>query len=91
MPIVYGSISGSIKSVVFTVPTNIKWFAIADKNGGGGTVNLAIVVSGVEIYFKTIVLASGASSDEVVDIKMLSGSQILIVSNTDVWYYFSVE
>lgn len=90
MPVVYGTISGSIRSIVFTVPTNIKWFGVADRNGGGAVVNLAIVVSGVEIYFKTITLASGASSDELVDIRMLSGSQILVVSSSDIYYYFSV-
>lgn len=91
MPIVFGNISGSIRSILFTVPSNIKWFSVKDKSGGGATVNLGIVVSGTEIYFKNIVLAANASSDEIVDIRMLAGSQILIVATADVYYYFSVE
>ncbi len=91
MPIVYGNITGSIRSILFNVPTNIKWFAVKDKSGGGATVNLGIVVSGTEIYFKMITLAANASSDETVDIRMVAGSQIIIVSTADVYYYFSLD
>lgn len=91
MPVVYGNISGSVRSIVFTVPTTIKWFAVQDKNGGGATVNLGIVVSGTVIFFKTITITTDQSSDELVDIKMLAGSQIIIVSNSDIYYYFSIE
>lgn len=91
MPTIQGSISGSIKSVALNVPANIKWFSIVDKSGGGATVKIGIVVSGREIYIKTISLAANASSDELVDIRILANSQIIIVASALCDYYFSMD
>lgn len=91
MPIVSGNISGSIRSIAYNIPSTVKWFSVQDKSGAGATVRLAIVVSGREIYFKTIVLAANASSGELVDIRLLANSQILIVTSAEIDYYFSLD
>ena len=64
-------------------------YSVWDRSGGGATVNIGFNISGRDVYFKTIVLAANASSDELTDINMLAGSQILIVSSASVDYYFS--
>lgn len=91
MPILSGNISGSIRSVALSVPAKIKWLSVVNKSGGSALVNLGIIVSGVEIWFKTINLTSDGSSDEKVDINVLAGSQILIIANASVDFYFSIE
>ena len=90
MPVLSGTTSGSIRSVALTLPYNVKWIGVKD-NGSGSTVKLAIVVSGREIYFKTIVLSANASLDELVDIRVLAGSQIVIVTTNSIDYYLTLE
>jgi hypothetical protein len=91
MPIISGTISGSIKGIALNVPSKIISFSLWDRSGGGAIVNLGVVVSGRDIYFKTITLSAGGSDDEATDINVLAGSQILIVSNATVDYYFSLD
>lgn len=91
MAVISGNISGSIRSITYNIPATVKWFSVQDKSGGGATVKLAIVVSGREIYFKTIVLSANASSDELCDIRVLANCNILIVASASVDYYFSLE
>lgn len=90
MPVISGNTSGSIRSVALEIPCNVKWIGLRDK-GSGSNVDLAIVVSGREIYFKRVVLAANASSDTLVDIRVLAGSQILVVTNNEIDYYFTLE
>lgn len=91
MAVLSGNISGSIRSIAYNIPATIKWFSVKDKSGAGATVNLAIVVSGREIYFKTIVLAANASSDELCEVRVLANCQILIVASSSIDYYFSID
>lgn len=91
MPIIEGSISGSIKTIALDIPSNIKWIGLQNMTGGSVTVNLGIVVSGRDIYFKSVTLAANSSDDTLVDIRVLAGSQVLIVSSGVVHYYLTVE
>jgi len=91
MPVIEGIISGSIKTIALDVPSNIKWIGLQNMTAGSITVSLGIVVSARDIYFKTVTLAANASDDTLVDIRVLAGSQILIVSSGTIHYYFTVE
>jgi hypothetical protein len=91
MPLITGTISGSIQSISYDVPSRCTWFSVFNRTGGAGTVNLGVVVSGRDIYFKSISLAANASSDEKVDIKLLAGTKILIVSSVSIDYVFTID
>ena len=90
MPQLSGTTSGSIRSVAISLPCNIKWFGVRD-NGSGSTIRIGIVVSGREIYWKSITLSANASLDELVDVKVLAGSQIILVTNNSVDYAFTLD
>ena len=91
MPLITGTISGSIKSISYNIPSRCTWFSVYNKTGGAGVVNLGVVISGRDIYFKSIALAANASSDEKVDIKLLAGTKILIVSSVEIDYVFTLD
>lgn len=91
MPSLTGTINGSIKSVALNVPCNIRWLSIWNRSAGVATVNLGIVVSGRDIYFKALSIAIGGSSNEEVDIRLLAGAQILVSTNQSIDYTFTLE
>lgn len=90
MPEISGTISGSIKSVALQVPCNVKWFSLYD-NGSGSTGRIGMVISGHEVYFHAFTLAANASSEQLVDIKLLAGAQIIVVSSNSIDYVFTLS
>ena len=95
MPVLSGSTSGSIKSVALNIPSNVRWFGVYNKSGGAGIVQLGVVVSGVNVFFKNINLAAvgtaNSSVDELVDVRVIAGSQIIIVTTVAIDYYFTFD
>lgn len=90
MPVLSGTTSGSIRSIALNIPSTITWLGIRD-NGAGSTVKIGVVVSGQEIYFKSVTLTANASVDELLDVRVLAGSQIIIVTTNSIDYYFSTK
>lgn len=91
MPLITGTISGSIKSISYNVQSRCTWFSVYNRTAGAITVNLGVVISGRDIYFKSISLAANASSDELVDITLFAGTKILIVASGSIDYTFNIE
>lgn len=91
MPLLSGTISGSIKSISYNIPSRCTWLSVYNRTGGAVTVNLGLVVSGVDIYFKNISLPANASYDEKVDISLFAGTKILIVASGTVDYLFTID
>ena len=91
MPLITGTISGSIQSISYDVPSRCTWFSVYNRTAGAVTVNLGVVISGRDIYFKAISLAANASSDEKVDINLLAGTKILIVASGQIDYVFTLD
>ena len=91
MTSITGTISGSIQSIPYNIPSRCTWLAVFNKTGGAGVVNLGVVVSGRDIYFKSIALAANASFNEKVDISLFAGTKILIVTSVEIDYVFAID
>lgn len=91
MPSINGTVSGSIQSISYDIPSRCTWLAVYNRTGGAVTVNLGVVISGRDIYFKHIALGANESFDEKVDIFMYAGTKILIVASGEVDYSFTVN
>jgi hypothetical protein len=91
MPSITGTISGSIKSISYNVPSRCTWLSLYNKTAGSVTVNLGVVVSGRDIYFLNKVISANSSYDEKVDISMYAGTSILIVASGQVDYVFTIN
>lgn len=87
----YGNTTGSVKSIALNLPVNVKWLGLRNKTAGSITVNIAIIISGVEIYFKHLTIAADESYDEKVDVSMVAGSQIFLITSGSVDYSFTYE
>lgn len=92
MPVVQGTISGSIKSFTLNVPSRVVSFSLFNRSGGSVTARVGIVISGRDVYVWGGAIASGESEFvPETEIKMLAGSQILIVSSGELDYYFTIN
>jgi len=96
MPVIKGTISGSIKSTAYNIPCTIKSIGVWNRTGGAITVNLGVTdESGVDTYFKSYNLAangsSGSSDLSLTNIIMLSNWQLLIVASGSADYVITIE
>lgn len=91
MPELSGTISGSIKSVALVVPCNIKWFSLWNRTGGSITVNVGLTISGTDRYFKSVILPAWTSTDELVNIRVLAGCQIIVSASGNCDYIFTLS
>jgi hypothetical protein len=95
MPVLKGSISGSIKSTAYNIPCRIKSIGLFNRSGGAIVVNLGVVASGVDTYFKSSNLAAvgsaGSSELTLTDITVLANWQILVSTNGLCDYVISIE
>ena len=95
MPVLKGTISGSIKSVGYNIPCTIKSIGLFNRDGSAKVVNLGIVDSGVDTYFKSSNLAavgtSGSSELTLTNVRVLANWQILISSNGNIDYVLTID
>lgn len=95
MPVLRGTISGSIKSTAYNIPCTIKSIGVYNRSGGAIVVNLGVTVSGVDYYFKSYNLAAtgatGSSDLTLTNIKVLANWQILVSASGSCDYYISIE
>lgn len=96
MPVIKGTISGSIKSTAYSIPCTIKSIGVWNRTGGAIVANLGIVDENeVDTYFKSYNLAasgtSGSSDLTVADIKVRANWKILISTSGECDYVISIE
>ncbi len=96
MPVLRGSISGSIKSTALNLPCTIKSIGVWNRSGGAIVVNLGITdENGTDYYFKAYNLAASASAGSsdlaLTDIKILANWRILISTSGACDYYLNLS
>lgn len=96
MPVLKGTISGSIKSTAYSIPCTIKSIGIWNRSGGAIVANLGITdENGTDIYFKAYNLAAvgSANSSDLAktDIKVLANWRILVATSGECDYYISIS
>lgn len=95
MQIIKGTISGSIKSTAFNIPCTIKSIGVFNRHSGAIVVNIGIVDSGVDTYFKSFNLAAvgtATSSDLIeTEVRVNATWQILISTSGNCDYYLTID
>ena len=96
MPLIKGTISGSIKSTGYNIPSTIKSIGLWNRTGGAIVVNLGIVdENDVDTYFKSTNLAAlgsnGSSELTLTDITVLANWKVLIVASGECDYVISID
>lgn len=96
MPVLKGTISGSIKSTAYNLPCTIKSIGVWNRTGGAIVVNLGITdENGVDRYFKSYNLAAlssaGSSDLALTNIIVLANWQILVVASGSCDYYITID
>jgi hypothetical protein len=91
MPVIEGTISGSIRGFTVNIPTNIKSISLVNKTGGSITASIAIQISGHERYIRSEALAANAGYYDDPDILLLAGCEIIVVSSGQLDYYITTE
>ena len=94
MPVAFkGNINGTATSPVYSLPFKITFFTVANKNAGATTVNITVTngVENLSISPQNLSLSEGdmleGSSQQILE----TGSQIKVVSNASVDYFFTIE
>ncbi len=95
MPVIHGTISGSIKCTAYTNVCRIKSIGLFNRTGGAIVVNLGITVSGIDTYFKSSNLAAvgttGSSELVLTDVLILANWQLLITSSGSCDYMITAD
>jgi hypothetical protein len=94
MPLPFkGNITGTVTSPVYNLPFKITFFTVANKNAGSTTIDLTVTdgVENLSISPQSLLLSEGDMLEGCSQQIMEAGSQIKIVSNASVDYFFTIE
>lgn len=95
MPILSGTLTGSIKSTAYAIPCKIKSVSLYNRTGGAVSASIGLVVGGNDRYIYqanlTAIGSAGSSFLEKTDIIVPSNVQILVLTSGSVDYVISLE
>jgi len=95
MPAIKGTISGSILCEAINIPCTIASYSLVNNDSGIASVSVGVTSDGANVYIRHIHLAAtgteGSSSYENTNIVIPANAQILITSNKNVDYYFTIK
>ena len=94
MPFVFrGNINGEVSSTVYNLPFKIKFFTVANKNGGQVNINIWIKNNSEQLSIVPENLSLNDGDMLQGDYAQIfeAGNQIVLSSNGSVDFYFTVE
>jgi len=95
MPAIKGTISGSILCEAINIPCTIVSYSLYNRHSGIASVSIGITSEETNVYIRHIHLTAsdteGSSFYENTNIIVPINAQILIASNNDVDYYFTIK
>lgn len=91
MPVLKGTVTGSIRSIPYNIPSTIKSICLYNRSGGSVTATIAISVDTIETYIKSFTIASLGSEYLETNILVPKEAEIVIASSGSLDYYLTIE
>lgn len=91
MSVIKGNTAGSILSSPFLRPVKITSYSIVNKTAGAITVSVIIASGLTQTHVNYLSLAANEASLVDVELKVLAGDELLLVTSGSIDYYFNVE
>lgn len=93
MPVLKGNTTGSIIGVPYNIPSTIQSFVLTNMTGGSITVAVSIIEfdTNNKVSIAPLTIAANNCYTSDVEIKMLAGYTIYIVTSGSLDYYFSIK
>lgn len=91
MPVLNGTIMGSIRSIPYKIPSSIKSICLYNRSGGSVTVTISISVETFETFIKSFTIASLGSEYLETNILVPKEAEIVVASSGSLDYYLTIE
>lgn len=91
MSVLKGTVTGSIRSIPYKIPSKIKSICLYNRSGGNIVVTISISVDTVETFIKSVTIATLVSEYVETDIIVPKEAEIVIASSGSLDYYLTIE
>lgn len=91
MSVIKGNISGSVTALPFSVPVKIKSISLSNDTAGALQVKLAVMSAGSFVYVLQTSVAANSSYLTDIEIQLLAGDEITVVSAGAISYYLTID